>query len=311
MFKIIEKLLLSALLIVSMSAQADTYRVLIPFPAGNQADAVLRSIQAAVERNTNDRLTIINMPGAETIVASNHFVSNRQFDAIMTTASQVIWNPLFKSDLVRYKDSDLRHLSLIGTTHVMWVTNVNSGIRNIDDLVTKMPVHVGGFATSHNLNLEVLVRKYKQNSKIISYKGTNEVLMDLLNETLKIGLVTPSQVLFQHVKSGKLHIVGTTGPDDMILDDVSIPSVTKKLQILNIPGFMGFATHADMDPVKAEKIKNLLWIGITDSETQRILRSLYVTNNHTNDHQKLVDFFQGQQRIAREFIKSPIVSSTP
>lgn len=296
------KLLMTACVMSMTTVNAAEYRMIVPFPVGNQADVTVRMIGAVIEKETNDKITIINMPGAETVVGANYFVANeKNVDIILLSATQVAWNPVVKPDVVKYTDKDFNYLSLIGSTYALWVTTVDSGIKIPEDLSKRMPNNVAGFATSYNTNLTALLKKYPQQSQLVLYKGTNPIVTDLLNGSVKMALLTPSQALIEQVKSGNLHIVGTTGPNDTVIDSIKIPSVSKKLGLPSISGFMGFATHARLDPEKSDKIKRMLWQGITHPDTQRILRSFYVQDNHNNDSKKILQFIHEQQKIALKF----------
>jgi tripartite-type tricarboxylate transporter receptor subunit TctC len=288
------------------TAHADAFRILVPFAAGNQADIIARSIQSSIEKNTQHTVSIINMPGAETILAANHFVGNNSFDGILVSSTQAVWNPLFKPDLVRYKDEDFDYLVFIGSAVPLWVTRPDTQLKQPLDLTRHLPKHVGGFVTSYNLNLEALVRKFNLESTIVPYKGTNQILLDIINGSIDLGIVTPSTSLFQMAKQGKLHIIATADAHPTVIDGIKIPSVQKELGIQGITGSMSIATHAGADISKKNLFANLLWNALNDPETKKILKDLYVAPDATNDKARIKNFYKQHQQHAKAFLAIPI-----
>jgi len=291
--------------IFTTTIHAEEYKILLPFPPGNLADVVLRSMQASIERNTPDRLIIINMPGAETVVAANHFVANKNIDMIWGSSSQTVWNPLLK-DTVKYRDKDFRNLVLVGTVNALWVVRSGTKIHTPRDLVKNLPDLVGGFATAYNLNLEAVVRKYNKKSTIVPFKGTNDIVASLLGGNIDMALITGSSMLMQHVKEGKLAIIGNTGSTAITIDDITIPSVPNSLKV---PGFNGISmilTHADMDEKKALRMKTLLWNALQDPATKQVIKNLYLQPDATDNQIFIDNYIQSEQAKAREFLIHPV-----
>jgi tripartite-type tricarboxylate transporter receptor subunit TctC len=291
--------------IVTTNIHAAEYKILLPFPPGNLADVVLRSMQASIERNTQDRLVIISMPGAETVVAANHFVTNKNIDMIWGSASQMVWNPLLK-DTVKYNTQDFRNLVLVGTTTALWVTRPDTQIRAPKDLSQKLPDFVGGFATAYNLNLESVVRKFNKKSSIVPFKGTNDVIMSLLGGQLDLALVTPSGALMQYVKEGKLHIVGNTGSADIVIEDVVIPSIPQKLKVSGFNGISMVLTHADLDEHRVNRLKTLLWNALQDPAVKKTINNFYLQPDASDNQIWINNYIQREQNIAKEFLTKPV-----
>jgi tripartite-type tricarboxylate transporter receptor subunit TctC len=300
--KLLFKILTTVFLLFIQSVYAEQFKIVVPFAVGNLGDATVRAVSASIERNTDHTVTVVNRPGAETIVAANEFARNpSMYDVILLSGSQVIWNPVLKPDLVQYTDADFNYLIRIGTAYAFWVTSTSTDLKTPKDLTKKLPPSVGGFASAYNVNLSVLTNKYPQDSSIVQYKGTDSAVIDLINGSLKLALVTPSRVLIDQVRAGRLRIIGTTGPDDLMLEGIRIVSVSKKLGLPSISGVQGFATHSNTDPIRTEKIKNLLWQGLMDPQTQQILASYYIKPNHSNDRNNILEFYQDQRRIAQKY----------
>jgi len=113
-------------------------------------------------------------------------------------------------------------------------------------------------------------------------------------------------MLMQHVKEGKLAIIGNTGSQAITIDDMTIPSVPNSLKV---PGFNGISmilTHADMDEKKALRMKTLLWNALQDPATKQVIKNLYLQPDAT-DNQIFIDkYIKSEQAKAREFLISPV-----
>jgi tripartite-type tricarboxylate transporter receptor subunit TctC len=286
-----------------MPAMAEEFRMLVPFPAGNQTDIVARMLAASVERNTNDRIIIENMPGAETVVGAMHFKNNKNIDIIMGSGSQTIFNPILKENL-QYSDSDFNHIIYIGTSVGLWITRPDTKLKTPNDLVTHMPDFVGGYSHSYNFNLTALVKeKSMRPVTIVPYKGTNEIITDLMNKSLDLAVVALNSNLIQMAKAGKLYIIGNTHNQDVTIDDIVIPTVNKKLGISQFNGFLSLDLQPNMNPDRAEKLKKLLWAAVKDPVVENGLKNLYLLPDATNNKEWIEQYYKNYRIRVEKFNK--------
>jgi tripartite-type tricarboxylate transporter receptor subunit TctC len=298
----ITRLLFGIILLYSASALAEEFQLLIPFPAGNQTDIVGRMLQASVERNTNDRIIINNMPGAETIIGATHFKNNKNIDIIMGSGSQIIFNPLLKENL-SYSDSDFNHIIYIGTSVGLWVTRPDTKLKTPQDLVTYMPDFVGGYSHSYNFNVNALVKEKSIHPvTIVQYKGSNDIIVDLMNGSLDLAVMALNSNLIQLVKTGKLHIVGNTYNQDVTVDGIFIPAANKKLGISQFNGFLSLEIQPGISVERSDKLQKLLWEAVKDPIVSQGLKNLYLLPDATNDTKYINSYYKTQRTKVKNFL---------
>jgi tripartite-type tricarboxylate transporter receptor subunit TctC len=290
----------TAVLFIS-SAASEEFKLVVPFPPGNQTDSVARLIQASVGRNTSDHLVIENVPGGEFQVGVSHFKNNKR-DAIMSLAGMTITNPLTKENLA-YSDKDFEHIIFVGTSIALWVVKADSKIKTPTDLIKYTPELVGGFSPGLNYNLYALIDKYKIKSTIVPYKGSNDVIVALLGDSLEMGIMAPSTNLIQQVNAGKLRIIGSSYKNDLVMNDMHIPAANKQLGIELFNGFIGIAIQPNMDPARAEKIKKLLWSAMNDPIVVEGLKNLYLLPDASNDQVAILKFYENSRTTLKQFLK--------
>ena len=297
----IARLLLGVILSGAV-AYAEEYRMIVPFPSGNQTDIVARMLQASIDRNTPDHLIIENIPGAETAIGATHFKNTKSIDVIMGSGSQTIFNPLLKDNL-QYTDQDFNHVIYIGTSVGLWIVRSDSKIQTPRDLLNNMPDLVGGYSHSYNYNAIALAKeKTLKPITIVPYKGTNEIIVDLLNGSLPIAVVALNSNLIQLVKTGKIHIIGNTYKTDITVDDIFIPSANKQLGISQFNGFLSLDLQPQMKQDRAEKIKKLLWDAVQDPQVTEGLKNLYLLSDATNDAKVINNYYDNYRFKVKLFL---------
>ena len=267
-------------------AQAQELTMIAPFPAGNQSDLIGRAVADAISRQHTDRVKVINMPGAETQVAAQHFKNNPKIDLIISTAGMVIYNPALKKDL-SYTRQDFQHIVMVGNSVVLWVTRPDTRIKSPDHLISHLPPLVGGFASSLNFNLTSLVKEKGLKSEIVNYRGFADTISDILNGSIDLGLVTMSGAVTQLVAEGKLHIVGSSHHRDLVVDGISIPSVSRRLSIPQFDAFVGFAVQPTASVEHREKLRSWIWQALQDPATQESIRRTKLILDISKDSQDI------------------------
>jgi tripartite-type tricarboxylate transporter receptor subunit TctC len=292
------------ILVASVTASAEEYKIIVSFPAGSQADTVARLIQKSIEKNTHDRVVIFNLPGAGQSIGAIKFKTDPSYDVILGSSSQNIFNTVINPN-VGYKNDDFDSIIYIGTTPSVWVVRGDSKIQTTGDMLKHMPGMVGGYALSYNTNILAVAQKYNKKIDIVSYKGGNEVIVDIINGSLDLGVVAITPNLIQWVKDGRLRIVGSTYHSDVTVNGIFIPSSSRQM---GLPGFNGFVS-VDIRPNtpddRKQKLKKLFWNAINDPDTARDLKNLYILPD-ASDNKEWIDHFQKNYRIRVDnFYKPP------
>lgn len=257
-------------------AMAEHIRFLVAFPPGNYADLATRSIAQHIEkRHPGTQVTVLNRPGADTILASNEFTTNTgAYDLMAISTTQVIVNPLLNPGQVRYSVDDMEFVGIFTHLYAKWISAAGSGLpRQPQQLLSNMPPVVGGFAAGYYLNHTILVNQHNLNSQVVLYRGVNEVVTDLLNGTLPMALIPVNAATWQHVRSGRLHVIGTTAPIDLTWEGTKIISVSKLYNTASVGALWGVIVQPTIAPDRRERIRNMVLAAVQDPDVQQVLTS--------------------------------------
>ena len=137
------KIFLILAMLCSM-AQAETYRVYIPFAAGSSPDVLVRKVLDVAQMKSTDIFVAFNKPGAEGMIAYRAFLEDASPKILATTTALLLNGDLNVQDqtksmifyfklgflLVASKDSNLNTIS-----DVKGKLNVGSAGRNQDILL--------------------------------------------------------------------------------------------------------------------------------------------------------------------------------
>lgn len=298
----IYKIIIGGLIVLSMIsmawAQGREYHITVPFGPGAGSDVVVRQIQSVFQRNTGNTLIVENKAGAEGMIGITYWKNNPNSDAIILGSNATMYNLAINKNNIHFSDEDFDHIIFTGSLPGIWVTRPDTGIRDPQDLLTKMPRLVGGYVTSFNYNIRPFKKRGIQ-VDIVDYKTVNDILIDVSNKTLDLGLVGSSPALFAMVRQGKLHIVGASFREDITLEGIKIPSVSKSLGISQFGGGNGIALKPGLSQARAEYLRKELWAAFIDPETQSKLKMLGFQNDYSNDPARIRQFYRQMKEITK------------
>ncbi len=109
---------------------------------------------------------------------------------------------------------DFSMVSLTAEYPFVFVTNVNHPMRSVADLINaarKRPLLYGtpGIGTVHHLSVELLAKMANVEFQHIPYRGTAQVVTDLLAGRIDFMLDAPTLVL-EYIRDGRLRALGVT-----------------------------------------------------------------------------------------------------
>lgn len=205
-------------------------------PPGSSTDHLIKMVGDEYTKLTGDKFVQNYQPGGSGKVAVAKFLNSDKETILIGSTAVHIWNHILENNLP-YKDSDFKPVSFLGNGPIFYVSNIESGIRNIDDLLIKLPKDkkpfVSGYANSINVSVELLQKKgHLKNVEVVITKGAPDVLVNVLNGATPVGLIgsgVPS--LFTLHKEGKINVIASTWHEELMLEGVVVPSMSKKLNV--------------------------------------------------------------------------------
>ncbi len=215
--------LMAFVLAVSPAAQAafpdKPIRMIVPFPAGGNADIVARSIGNELSKNLGVPVVIENRGGAGGVIGSE-VVAKAPADGytiMMVSASHVI-NPSMQKSLPYDTIKDFAGISLVAEVPTVLVVHPSVPANSLKELIAYAKANPGkiNFATAGNgtvghLSAELLKSMAQIKMEHVAYKGNGPAMTDVLGGHVQMIFSSMPSAL-PHVKSGALRALVVTAP---------------------------------------------------------------------------------------------------
>lgn len=243
------RLILSAFLVLTaiVPAAADfpdrAIRILVPYPPGGPNDTISRMLSAKLGDATGQQVVVENRPGAAGNLAMELTARAAPdgYTAVVPSVSYVTNPSLFKK--VNYKLEDVTPISLLAKGPTVLVASPSLGVKTVAELIAlakQKPGTIdyasGGVGSTSHLSGEMLRHMAGIDIQHIPYKGTNDLVSDLLSGRVPLYFMSPL-VAQQHIKDGKLVALGMTSPK-RVPGWETIPTMAETL-----PGFVVETWH--------------------------------------------------------------------
>jgi len=222
--------------------------LIIPYPPGGPNDVIGRMLGEQMGKKLGQSIVVKNLPGAGGNVAAAA-VSRAKPDGytLLLPAMAYAVNPfIFKEP--NYKFSDFEPVSLVVRGPLVLVVHPSLKVRTVKELVDaakaqpgKIEYASGGVGSSLHLAGELFKNKAGIDMLHVPYKGTGELMPDLLAGRVAALFSSPLTVR-QQVEQGKLIALGTTGDKPMQGWDGVHPIAE------TVPGYQMFAWYSLMAP---------------------------------------------------------------
>lgn len=191
--------------------------VVIGFSPGSGNELSFRTVSHIVEKATGSRFIIENRPGADGVVAANHFIEQPANGYTIMVASQqgiFVVPELGNPGIPRFTNNSFDYVLTIARSPLAIIVPTSSKIVTPKDLVhaietTQTPMTFAAGSGSHKLAYEYLVANTKANKinlQTVSYKGPAQAGLDVMGGHVSAGII-PAAVAQTMVNSGKVRFV--------------------------------------------------------------------------------------------------------
>jgi len=167
-------------------AQAEIYKVYVPFAAGSSPDILVRKVFDIAQTKSNDMFIILNKPGADGSIAYRAFLEDTSPKILSTTTSLLLDTNLNVQDQTK----SLIYYYKLG---FLLVALKDSNINNINDVKGKL--NVGSTGKNQDVLLKSLVKD--SNVQIIRYTSDNDVVSGLLRKDLDLANISDGNFAYK------------------------------------------------------------------------------------------------------------------
>ncbi|HSQ05810.1 MAG TPA: tripartite tricarboxylate transporter substrate-binding protein, partial [Burkholderiales bacterium] len=205
-------------------AQAQDYpskpvRIVVAYAPGGSTDLVARILSDELSRGLGQRVIVDNKPGGGTIVGTETVAhATPDGHTLFYGTNAMVINSALHEKLPYDPLKDFEPVSLAAVQSLGILVNPRLNLGSVQSLVAYAKANPGklNFASSGNgsaqhLAGELLRSMAQINIVHIPYKGAGPALTDLLGGNVDM-MITSLLGIVDHVKSGRLKLIATTGP---------------------------------------------------------------------------------------------------
>jgi tripartite-type tricarboxylate transporter receptor subunit TctC len=231
---------------------------------------------------SGNKLVIDYAPGGDHIVAANRFLAVTQPTVALGSTTMHVFNHVTK-DSIPYKDSDFDHVGWIGWTPHVWYVRTASNYTSLNQVVTNMAkgqsinVGVDGLSTQANVMSIKRSRPDSASMQMIIYKGSPQVLADVLGGHVDIGVASLSSVIIDQAVAGNIRILATTNATPIVVAGQQIPVADRILGVEQFNGGFLLSVSSKFNTEENQKLKNDLFKAINSQSVKDALARINIT----------------------------------
>jgi tripartite-type tricarboxylate transporter receptor subunit TctC len=205
--------------LVSWPAEAYPDRpihLLVPYPAGGPNDVIARLIADKLDGELGQKVIVENRPGGSgnTAVIATARAAPDGYTLVLHAMTFAVNPSLFVDP--GYTLDQLVAVSIVTEGPMVLVVHPSLGVKSVRDLIAlakaqpgKINYGSGGIGSSPHLAAELFKQAAKVDLQHIPYKGTNDLIADLLTGRVPVVFISPL-IAKQHVADGELLALGVT-----------------------------------------------------------------------------------------------------
>ena len=279
-------------------------RMIVPFPAGGPTDVMGRAASKAMADKLGQPFVVENKAGAGGNIGTDA-VAKAVADGYtigLTAISSLAIAPYLYSSMPFDVEKDLRPISLVGTTPCALVIHPGAPFSDLKGMVAYAKANPGkvnyatsGIGTSNHLAAELLQSVAGIQLTNVPYKGSSQIVPDLLSGTVMMSMESSLATTLQHIKAGKLRAIAVTSPQR----SKALPQVPTVAES-GYPGFevetwFGLVAPAATPQAVINKIHDAWEAGAKTGEVQQAFDNISA-NLRVNTPQQFAEFIHAENQ---------------
>lgn len=195
-------------------------RWIVPYPAGDSADVIARTLAEAMGNTLVSQLIVENRPGATTAEAAGLVARGKPDGYTLLTAdtNTLAINPVLYRKLPYDAGRDFAHVGMIGRSPLLLVVRPGFPAATVKALVAHGQAYRGpmrfaspGIGSPQHLAMELFMERTGVDMRHVAYKNAAAAVQDLLGDQVDIMFLdlTTAQ---PHLMAGKLRALAVANP---------------------------------------------------------------------------------------------------
>jgi tripartite-type tricarboxylate transporter receptor subunit TctC len=267
--------------------QGKAITLFVGYPPGGSTDLVARTVGAELGKRLGTSVVIENAAGAGGTIAAQKVVNAQPdgYTLLLGSGSEVSIARLFNS-AVRYNgESDLSHIGLIGTTPMVLLAGAKTGIKTLDEAISKSKVEPkrysfasAGVGTPLHISGELLNMMAGSNLRHVPYRGAAQQIQDLLGGNIDYSVSVLSSAK-PHIESGKaIALAVTTAQRSRAAPQVPAMSEHPRLKGYDMNVWFGLFGPAKLPAAMIARLNQALNDALRDPAVWQKLQAAGISN---------------------------------
>ncbi len=235
-------------------------RLIVPFPPGGATDALARLMGDKLAERWKQPVLVENRPGANTALGTDVVAKSKPDGHVLgiVTGSHVT-NPLLSSKLPYDTLKDLTGVMALTRFHMALYAHPSLPANTPAELIALAKRNPGKVAyasatTQSYLGMALLEMKTGVKMQYVPYKGSAQAINDLIGGHTLLMVDPVLQSTLEHVKSGKLKLIGTLGATPAELTP-GVPLFSSVAPGYDFSGVFGLVARSGTPPALVSRIR--------------------------------------------------------
>jgi tripartite-type tricarboxylate transporter receptor subunit TctC len=286
-------------------------KFIVPFPPGGPTDVMGRTAAKAMADKLGQPFVVENKVGAGGNIGTDAMAKAAPdgYTVGLSAISSLGIAPHLYPKLPFAVEKDFTPISLVGTSPCVIVINPSAPFTDLNGLVAyakanpgKLSYATSGIGTSNHLAAELLQATAGIKLTNIPYKGSSQIVPDLLSGVVVMSMESSLATTLQHIKAGKLKALAVSSAKrSKALPDV--PTIAES----GYPGFevetwFGLVGPAGLPPVVVDKLHTAWREGAATSQATNAFDAISADIRVTTP-QQFKDFIRSEYTRWGELIR--------
>lgn len=281
---------------------AKPVRLIVPFPPGGPTDIMGRTAAKAMGERLGQQFVVENKAGAGGNIGTDTVAKAAPdgYTIGISAISSLAISPYLYAKLPFNVEKDLQAISLVGTTPNVIVANPRAPFTDLAGLIAYAKANPGkllyatsGVGTGNHLAAELLQKRAQIELTHVPYKGSSQIVPDLIAGNVMMSMESSLVTTFQHIKAGKLRAIALTSEQrSPALPDV--PTVAESGYAgFVVENWFGLVAPAAMPAPLVEQLAQAWAAGAQTPEVQAAFQSIHA-NLRSNTPQQFAQFIRAE-----------------
>ncbi|MET4576822.1 tripartite-type tricarboxylate transporter receptor subunit TctC [Ottowia thiooxydans] len=267
---------------LSVAAQDNMTRIIVPFAAGGPNDVVARIAARAMAEPLGTTIIVENKPGATGAIASQYVADSKPDGKTMLLASSsTMLSPLLLKHVKFNPLKDFIPIGVMATDDNILVVHPSVKASNVQELIALakekpngLNYSTSGNGSSYHLGTELFNSLLNIKMTHVPYKGTAPAVADLLAGHVQVQFQAVSQAT-GNIASGRVRPLGIAS----LSRHPAYPQIPPLSEAANLPGFefstwMGIFVAANTPEPELAKLRAALTKAAAQPEVRKQLTDI-------------------------------------